>query len=233
MASGIHDTNVVKKIIGARLTAARIKAGYSRQKAVDEIEASSLAPVFEKHPTLEIGRYKKWEYGENPIEIEWLPAICKVYNCDVGYLFGEYEEYTMDRQTIRDKTKLSESAIDWLLKNKVENPHLINALNELFEYDGIADALFSAIFNFALSHFSSIVVSDVLHDTDKRLSSGESKQVLKFSVQECFSDVLDCIWEKNQPVSQAMASMKINKYMQEIEAQKRDKSGTTPGEVPL
>lgn len=233
MTSGIHDTNTAKKIIGGRLKAARENAGYSRQAAIDEIVASPLAPVFEKRPTLGIDTYKKWEYGWNQIEIEWLPAICKVYKCDVGYLFGEYKEYTIDRQKIRDMTKLSKSAVDWLLKNKVENPHLINALNELFEYDGVADALFSAIFNFALSHFSNIVVSDVLHGTDERLSSGESKQVLKFSVQECFSDVLDCIWEKNQPVSQAMANMKINKYMQEIEAQKRDKSGTTPAKVPL
>jgi len=222
MANGIHDTNTVKKIVGGRLKAARENVGCSRQEAVDRIAASSLAPVFEKHPTLGIDRYKKWEYGENPIEIEWLPAICEVYNCDVGYLFGEYQEYTKDRQRIRDKTKLSKNAVDWLLKNKVENPHLVNTLNELFEYDGIADELFSSIFEYALSHFSHIIVSDNVRGKKEELSLSASERMLKYSVQECFSSALDKIRQGNHKASMTIATMRINKLEKDLKKLQRD-----------
>lgn len=226
MATDTHDTKKVKETVGKKLTAARKRLGYSRQEAVDKIGASPLAPSFKNHIALGIDRYKKWEYGENPVELEWFPAICSVYGCDMGYLFGEYEEYTLDRQQIRDKTKLSEKAVDWLLKNKNENPHLVQTLNELFEYDGIADNLFSSIFNFAMSHYSNIVVSDTIRHIERRMDLTESKQILKFSVQECFSDVLDCLWDKNRPVTNALAIMQINKLKKEIaEQERRSKNG--------
>lgn len=67
--------------------------------------------------------------------LEWIPAICEILGCDAGYLFGEYEEYTIDKQKIKEKTKLSTKAIDWILKNRDGNQQRVQALNELFEWE--------------------------------------------------------------------------------------------------
>lgn len=230
MTTGRHDTTYMKKLTGSRLKAARGKT--SRQKLVDTLNKREDRPVIgDEKATLSLETLKKWEYGENPINIEWLPAICAVLGCDTGFLFGAYEEYTIDRQQIRDKTKLSKKAVDWLLKNKSENPHLVQTLNELFEYDGIADALFSSIFNFAMSHYSNVIVSDTIRHTERRMDLAESKQILKFSVQECFSDVLDCLWDKNQPVTRALAIMQINKLKKEIAEQEKKSETIIKGET--
>lgn len=57
---------------------------------------------------------KQWELGVNQINIAWIPAICKVLNCDTGYLFGEHEERTYLECDIHEKTGLSEGAISKL-----------------------------------------------------------------------------------------------------------------------
>lgn len=216
MTGGIKDTKIVKSIMGERIRKARGK--LSRTKFAEKLNVCEARPIINDKPDeMNFERLKQWEYGNNPVELEWIPAICEALNCDVGYLFGEYEEYTIDKQKIKEKTGLSTEAIDWLLKNKIENPQFINALNELFEYDDLADTLFSAIFDFTLSHFSNIVVYDSLKNTNKRMGSGESKRILKFSVQECFSDILDRIWSENQSVSMEIANMQINEYKRKLE----------------
>ena len=217
MTGGRNDTKLVKTTVGKNIQRARDKKGLSRKELADQLSELGDRPIINKRQEdMSEDRLKKWEYGENAINIEWIPLICRILDCDVGYLFGEYEEYTIDKQKIKEKTKLSTKTVDWLLRNKTENPQFINALNELFEYDDLADTFFSAIFDFALSHFSNIVVSDALHDTNKRMGPGESKRILKFSVQECFSDILDRIWNENQPVSMAIANMRINGYKRKI-----------------
>ena len=217
MTGGANDTKSVKTTIGKNLQRARVKKRISRKKFAELLNNCENRPIInKKREEMTEDRLKTWEYGTNAINIEWIPLLCKTLDCDVGFLFGEYEEYTIDKQKIKEKTKLSTKTVDWLLRNKTENPQFINALNELFEYDDLADTFFSAIFDFALSHFSNIVVSDALHDTNKRMGSGESKRILKFSVQECFSDILDRIWNENQPVSMAIANMRINGYKRKI-----------------
>lgn len=110
MTSGIDDTNIVKKIMGQRLTDVRKARGLTRQGAVDALNESEFAPSFERRKFLGIETYKKWEYRENPVDIEWLPAICEVYSCDVGYLFGEYEEYKREYADFKVKTGLKQDA---------------------------------------------------------------------------------------------------------------------------
>ena len=60
---------------------------------------------------------KQWEYGNNQINIEWLPYLCAALHCDIGYIFGDYECRTRIAADISTQTGLSEAAILNLKKN--------------------------------------------------------------------------------------------------------------------
>ena len=82
------------------------------QRLSDILSASKKAPVLRgRVDTISIDRLKMWENGTNPVELEWLPALCEVLECDVGYLFGEYGELTRQVSDICKETGLSEDAI--------------------------------------------------------------------------------------------------------------------------
>lgn len=54
----------------------------------------------------------KWEKGEGEITVNDLVKLCKVFNCDMGFLLCEYDECkTRDLQYIHDVTGLSEETI--------------------------------------------------------------------------------------------------------------------------
>lgn len=104
----------VKAKFSERLRSARKKCELRQQDAVDKISSSPLAPRGEgsdEPQFIQLETYKKWEYGVNQINIEWIPAICDTYNCDVGYLFGEYEEMKRTFSDVCTVTGLSEESI--------------------------------------------------------------------------------------------------------------------------
>lgn len=105
---GIKDTRIVQDKMGKRLRAARGKR--KRPALVQLLKESPKAPV-ESKAEMTTERLKQWEYGNNPISHEWIPAICEVLNCDVGYLFGEYEEMRRELSDAHKTTGLSEESI--------------------------------------------------------------------------------------------------------------------------
>lgn len=235
MTGGTNDTKSVKTTIGKNLQRARVKKRISRKKFAELLNNCENRPIInKKREEMTEDRLKTWEYGTNAINIEWIPLLCKTLDCDVGFLFGEYEEYTIDKQKIKEMTTLSTEAIDWILKNMEENQQRIEALNDLFEDDGVADELFDAIYSYSLSHYKHLVVYDSLnpirkdkHGPDKgtKINDSMSKQMLKFSVQECFSDVLDLVWNRNRIVSEKIIDEKIKNLEQEIKSLEEDKNG--------
>ena len=57
--------------------------------------------------------------------------LCKAFGCDVGYLLGEYECETKEKQDIQDVTGLSEKAIDrLLLQGSIPDRTLLSLLIE-------------------------------------------------------------------------------------------------------
>lgn len=111
MTSGNNDTKYIKGVIGSRLQAARGK--LSRQTLTDILNSREDRPVIgDEKATLSLETLKKWEYGANPINIEWLPVICDVLDCDIGYLFGEYEEKHRETSDACKVTGLSEAVIE-------------------------------------------------------------------------------------------------------------------------
>lgn len=114
MTNGIHDTKFMKKLTGSKLKDAR--GTISRQKLVNILNSREDRPVIgNEKATLSIETLKKWEYGENPINIEWLPVICDVLGCDIGYLFGEYKQKRREVSDVCAVTGLSPGAVNAIL----------------------------------------------------------------------------------------------------------------------
>lgn len=105
---GIKDTRIVQNTMGKRLREARGKR--KRPALVRLLKENPKAPI-ESRAEMTVERLKQWEYGNNPIAHEWIPAICEVLNCDVGYLFGEYEEERREFSDAHETTGLSKDSI--------------------------------------------------------------------------------------------------------------------------
>lgn len=109
--------NGIKHTISSRLKEARQKRGLSRDQLITEINNDPNRP-HEKNSSdcmsLEFETYRRWEDGTNKVNYDWMPILCKHLQCDVGYLFGEYNELTYQKANIHLETGLSETAIEVL-----------------------------------------------------------------------------------------------------------------------
>ncbi len=79
-----------------------------------------------------------WELGQSfPKNIEMIFALARIFECDCGYLLGEYEERTHDAMGICKATGLSEESVNTLCSLKTwgadsELASVIDAL--IFDY---------------------------------------------------------------------------------------------------
>lgn len=121
---GTNNSVLVQKTIGSRISAARKSAKLSRIQFAEQLLQHEAFPEIAPRkganeittPTEKLAnKIKQWERGENTIDIECIPAICAVLNCDVGYLFGEYEEHYHVAADISAFTGLSEININRLI----------------------------------------------------------------------------------------------------------------------
>lgn len=130
MKSCINDTLSVAKLVGNRLKRAREEKSLSRQAFCDRINEREGRPIRKGCiDRLDVERLKKWESGENPTSLEWLPLICTELDVDVGYLFGEYEEYKRACADIVAATRLSSRAVRNILS--LHNTHEFAILDKL------------------------------------------------------------------------------------------------------
>lgn len=93
----------------------------------------------------------KWERGESMPPLDVLLFLCKKYNCELGYLLGEYDTKTRLAYDIGKETGLSERAVaclhEWVIEKELPvNPYngvqkedkdsatrFLNVINLLFE----------------------------------------------------------------------------------------------------
>lgn len=146
MTAGRHDTKLMKKLIGSRLQAARGK--ISRQKLTDRLNRREDRPVIGgEKGTLSVETLKKWEYGENPINIEWLPLICDVLDCDIGYLFGMYPDKRREVSDICSITGLSTAAVNTIIGDQHDGfrDDRLEALNFLLTSPNFENALLELV----------------------------------------------------------------------------------------
>ena len=120
MSKGIINSNPVREMVGLRIQSARKDKKLSRSALAELIVQNELCPaVTTRKNTSEIktpaealaDRLKQWEYGNNPVDLEYIPAICNVLECDTGYLFAEYPEKSRVSSDLCSVTGLSERAV--------------------------------------------------------------------------------------------------------------------------
>ena len=121
---GTNNSKPVREMVGSRIKSARLDKKLSRSALAELIMQNELCPsVTTRRNTSEIktpvealaDRLKQWEYGNNPVDLEYIPAICKVLECDAGYLFAEYQEKFHIFSDLCSVTGLSEQAVYALL----------------------------------------------------------------------------------------------------------------------
>ena len=121
---GINNSMLVQKLIGSRIRAARELSKLSRNELAARLLDNELYPeVAPRKGSNEIttpieklsNRIKQWERGENPVGLEYIPSICDVLHCDVGYLFGNYDEHYHTFADISAVTGLTEENINRLI----------------------------------------------------------------------------------------------------------------------
>ena len=60
--------------------------------------------------------YANIENGKRALQFKHIPKLCEIFDCDVGYLFGEYPTKKRDTADIQEATGLSEKSIETLKK---------------------------------------------------------------------------------------------------------------------
>ena len=236
MSSGINNTNKVRKIIGDRMQKARKRNNLSRSKFCDKLNASSERPFFEKQQDMNEERLKQWEYGNNPVELEWIPAICDVLSVDVGYLFGEYEESTRQMSDVVETTGLSENTVRIIASYKF----ISNTLDSLaLKQKGIEKDADLPLVSFALA-FSSleeklIEAGITMYKKGEETDYGEvlmRESLLKVAQLDFLEACMD-LSRSALPVPQALDYLKelqVNALRREYRQAHRDTQGGRNGE---
>lgn len=62
--------------------------------------------------------YANIENGKSAIRLYHIFKLCEIFDCDIGYLFGEYPTKRRVSADVQEVTGLSESSIEYLLKSK-------------------------------------------------------------------------------------------------------------------
>lgn len=112
-----HESDY-KREIGARLTSARNARGLSRRALCGLVNQNINIGRAMKTPydllELHEGTYRQWENGTNFVSLVYLPVLCEVLDCEVGYILCEYDKPHKDVADICKETSLSAAAVEKL-----------------------------------------------------------------------------------------------------------------------
>lgn len=94
----------IPTVVGQRIKDLRKKRGYTQAELAERLNMS-----------LESRRIVgQWEDGEKLPPIDKLLKICGILGCDMGFLFGDYDCETYDKQYILNETGLTEKTVNVL-----------------------------------------------------------------------------------------------------------------------
>lgn len=119
------------KEIGRRITTERERLKLSRKELLPKIYKSE-----QSHKML-----ASWEKGERLPDLDSLALMAELFDCDIGYLLGDYDEHRRLTADVCKETDLSEQAVSRIISYKTENPEYTQSLNFLLESDNFEEVL--------------------------------------------------------------------------------------------
>lgn len=99
--------------IGQRIKKERIAHGFSQQELADKLNIAARQTI------------AKWEKGIAVPQLEDILNMCNLFECEIGYLLGEYDCKTRTSTDIVKETGLEEqsiAALHTILKNSTTSP---------------------------------------------------------------------------------------------------------------
>ena len=106
-----------REIIGKRIKKERERLGLSKKELLVQLYLSGAS-----HKTLTV-----WEEGERIPDLDTLARMADLFECDMGYLLGDYDERRRVAADVCAETGLSEDAV-YFLRELKENPTYYNSL---------------------------------------------------------------------------------------------------------
>ena len=74
-----------------------------------------------------------WESGERLIPLDTLMKMCELFNCEAGFLLGEFPLPTKAETDIQEATGLSQQAIETILEMKQKHPSIFPYLDRIIK----------------------------------------------------------------------------------------------------
>jgi len=128
------------KKIGERIRKERIEANLNQGPFAKELGFSSGSRQ----------TVTNWERGERLPDFEIMLKMCKLFDCELGYLLCEQDCKTREATDVQAATGLTESAIRTLLSINKYN-YCASALNQLLEHRAFM-ALLQTMRSYALNY---------------------------------------------------------------------------------
>lgn len=94
------------KSIGKRIKDNRKRLGLTQKELLEKVYLSEKS----------VASLRKWENGERLPDLDTLARMAEVFECDIGYLLGDYDEANFPTHKICELTGLSEPAVSRLCK---------------------------------------------------------------------------------------------------------------------
>ena len=108
---------------GKRLKEARKNLGYSLEKVAELCGIQQYQTV------------SSWENGNSTPSIEKLIKLADLYDCEIGYLIGEYDCKRRTIDSVEKITGLSEKAVESLERDNFFKKERITTINHIVEFN--------------------------------------------------------------------------------------------------
>ena len=110
MQKGLFVLRYNSITVGERIRQARKELGWSQDKLIEQLQNRQAGIGRTTLSAIESGKKDALDH----VSLSALCAMCDLFDCDMGYLLGEYEEKHRVAAEVCDATGLSETAVQRL-----------------------------------------------------------------------------------------------------------------------
>ena len=167
-------------IIGTRIKANRKRLKLTQKELLERVYLSEKS----------VASLRKWENGERLPDLDTIARMAEVFNCDIGYLLGDYDESDFPTHKICERTGLSQIAVERLLRlhsaphgslgvyAKGYNVPNVGVLSNLIESNGYLE-LINEISLYLI--YGGVLPQDAYTSDEKELSLQEYERFYKWA----------------------------------------------------